>query len=460
MGFWTMGPVLGSLIVSVVGTNTLHATTTWPTEYRYAGIVGLIMFAVAFIFMRELSPGLRDQLMVSTRDRVLIEARAKGLDIEEALKNPFRQMLKADILISAFGIAVFLLIYYTAVGFATTYFETVFSFTPKQANGLGNWNWGINLLFLVLIGALSDRLKVRKPFMVIGGVGAAVMIVVYLELAGHPHTGYYHLAIVIAILAAFLGIAYTPWMASYTETVEYHNPALTATGLAVWGWIIRVVIFVAYIILPHVITSTNALVNQGPQVQAAAAKYAPDLAFDMQHPDIVATATKYQVQLGNAVKFAPELAVIEAHPALFTQLLQNPTSTALQAEAVQAAGGGAKGAAVLTTIATNVSAITGVIAVAPQLQSVEPYAAQLTALQAAAGHADFQYLVKHGPAVQKAAKESPNQWKHYYWICFGGVIVFLGSIKLMRGRWSPKKAQADIDAYELVVQAEIAKLNA
>ncbi len=32
-------------------------------------------------------------------------------------------------------------------------------------------------------------------------------------------------------------MAYTPWMASFTEIVEARNPALTATGLAIWGWI-------------------------------------------------------------------------------------------------------------------------------------------------------------------------------------------------------------------------------
>ncbi|MDQ2729180.1 MAG: MFS transporter [Actinomycetota bacterium] len=460
MGFWTMGPVLGSLIVSVVGTNTITTTTTWPTEYRIAGVVGLAMFVLAFLFMRELSPGLRDQLMVSMRDRALIEARAKGLNIEDALKNPFRQMLHGDILASAVGIAVFLLIYYTAVAFFTTYFVTTFGFSLSQANGLGNWNWGFNLIFLIVIGLASDKIRVRKPFMIIGGVGAAVMIVVFLSLATHPHTSYYHMAAVLAILACFLGIAYTPWMASFTETVESHNPALTATGLAVWGWIIRVIIFVAYIILPHVVTSTNALVNQGPAVQAAAAKYAPQVAFASAHPDVVATAQKYTTQLTDAQKFAPELAVIQAHPGLFTQLATNPTSPALQAQAVAAGGGGAQGVAILQSIATNQAAITGVIAVAPQLQTLVPFASQLTALQKAAGQPDFQYLQKNAPAVQKAAKDAPGQWQNYFWVCFGGVIVFLLTVPLMRGRWSPKKAKEDIDAHEALVQAEMAKLNA
>src|SRR6201999_285120 len=83
MGFWTSGPVLGSLIVSVVGSATVPALVTdprfWTHEYRICGIAGLVVFLIALIGLKELSPALRDQLMVSLRDRVLVEARAKGL---------------------------------------------------------------------------------------------------------------------------------------------------------------------------------------------------------------------------------------------------------------------------------------------------------------------------------------------------------------------------------------------
>ena len=83
MGFWTSGPVLGSLIVAVVGSATIPAVVTdpqfWTHEYRIAGIAGLVVFVIAFFGLKELSPQLRDQLMVTMRDRALIEARAKGL---------------------------------------------------------------------------------------------------------------------------------------------------------------------------------------------------------------------------------------------------------------------------------------------------------------------------------------------------------------------------------------------
>src|SRR6516225_9065774 len=342
IGFWTSGPVLGSLIVAVVGSATIPAVVTdprfWTHEYHISGVAGLVVFVIAFVGLRELSPALRDQLMVTIRDRALIEAKAKGLteaDIEAALKHPFRQLVKPDIIISAIAVSIMLLIYYTAVGFSLIYLTTVFGFSVKDANGLGNWNWGFNVIAVILIGIISDRFRVRKPFMVLGGVLAAVMTVIYLEQAGH-HPSYYTLAIILAVLSLGLGIAYTPWMASFTETVEAHNPALIATGLAIWGWIIRIVVFGAYLCLPLVVNTVTPLVNYGAQVQAYATQYSSQLAFAQAHPDVVATAQKIppnviatagkippnvltivktnSVQLANAQKFAPQLAVIQAHP--------------------------------------------------------------------------------------------------------------------------------------------------
>jgi MFS family permease len=511
MGFWTSGPVIGSLIVSVVGSATVPAIVNddrfWTHEYRICGIAGLIVFVIALIGLKELSPRLRDQLMVTLRDRALIEARAKGLtdeDIEAALRHPFRQLLKTDVIVSSIAVSIMLLIYYTAVAFAVIYLTTVFGFSVKDANGLGNWNWGFNVIAVILIGVISDRFRVRKPFMVIGGVLAAVMTVIYLMQAGH-HPSYYSLAIILALLSLGLGIAYTPWMASFTETVEARNPALIATGLAIWGWIIRIVVFGAYLCLPLVVNTVTPLVNYGAQVSAYATQYKTELAFATAHPDIVATAQKIPpnviatagkippsvlaiakndgVQLANAQKFAPELAVIQAHPALFTKLAtySNPAKIPgpLLTQAIAAAGGGAKGVAVLTTISQNKAAINGVIAVAPDLQKVAPYATdlktiapysaqlttiapygtQLTALSKVPPGV-FTYLKAHAADVQNAAAKTAGQWKTWYWICFGGIIFFLLSIPLLRGRWRTRDAKRDEAEHEAKVQEELAKLQA
>jgi MFS family permease len=521
MGFWTLGPVIGSLVVAVVSSNTVNHLGAWQDQYVIAGVAGLVVAVIALFGLRELSPQLRDQIMVSMRDRALIEAKARGINPEEAMgKSPWRQMMHWDVVGSAFAISVFLLIYYAAVGFFTIYFTTLYGFSLSKANSIGDWFWAFDAGVLIIIGIISDRFRVRKPFMVAGAIGAIVMLIVFLNLG--KGTSYSTFVVVISIMAAFLAIAYAPWMASFTETVEKHNPALIATGLAVWGWIIRVVVALSALIVPIVVGSITPVITYGAQVGTYATQYATELAFVQAHPDIVADAQKVppsviatatsipanvtaaaakippavlataqadQTQLANAVKFAPELSAIQANPALFTKLQADPTNKTLQAQAVAALGGGATGASELATIAANQAAIAGVIAVGPQLQTVQPYigdlttiapyasqlktiapysaqltamapySAQLTSLSKPATQAALTYLQQHGAQVQTAAAAEPGQWKNWYWVCVGGMVVFLPFIFIMTGRWSPRKAKQDADEHEAKVAAELAALQ-
>src|SRR5262249_658881 len=148
----------------------------------------------------------------------------------------------------------------------------------------------------------------------------------------------------------------------------------------------------------------------------------------------------------------------------------NKVPPALAAQLVKAAGGGSKGLAILGTIAANQAAIQGVIAVAPQLLTLTPYKAQLTALAQVPGSviaevsapggagevaalqkippAVTKYMSAHGGDVAAAAAKSPGQWRTWYWICFGGIVFFLLSIPLLRGRWRPRDAKRDEAEHE------------
>ncbi len=349
MGFWTIGPVLGSLAVSAVNTLTLPTFLTWQSQFVICGIIGLTVFVLAFLFLRELEPALRDQLMVSERDRVLVELKAKGLDIEASLRNPWRQMMHVDIIASALGVSLLLLVYYTAVGFGLIYLVTVFQFSVAQANVLANWNWGANAIALVVAGLLSDHLRVRKPFMLIGGIGGGIMLYLYLIQAGQ-HPSFATLVTISCVQTVFMGFAYVTWMASFTETVEAHNPALTATGLAIWGWLVRLVVTACFLCLPLVVKSVTPLIEA---------------------PYVIGT---YRQMVANQVQPSPEL---------------------------------------------------------------------LAALG----------------AIKAAATAAPGEWREWYWICIGGVVVFIATIFLMRGRWSPAAARADEAAHDAAVARELQALQ-
>ena len=274
MGFWTLGPVLGSLVVSVA-VSSASATSSWQHQYQIAGIIGLAVFAIALFFLRELSPALRDQLMVSSRDRVLIEARAKCLDVEQTLRHPWAQVLRADIILPAVAISTFLIIYYLAVGFFPVFFQTVFGYSQSQANSLGNWFWSFDAAALIILGILSDRIRVRKPFMALGGLLAIVVTTIFTVDVVHHNTSYGTFRLLMVGIAVSLATAFAPWMASFTETIERHNPALMARGLAVWGWIVRIFIAVTIFFVPHFVTTVTPLVENGPAVKAILADPTP-----------------------------------------------------------------------------------------------------------------------------------------------------------------------------------------
>ncbi len=459
MGFWTLGPVLGSLVVSAFVSGA--GNTSWQDQYRTSGIIGLIVFAVALLGLRELSPRLRDQLMVSAKDRELIEARAAGLDIEETLRHPFRQMLRPDILLSAFAISVFLIIYYVAVGFFPVFFETVFGYSQSKANTLGNYFWAFDAAGLLIVGVISDRLRVRKPFMVVGAGASIVFTTIFALKATHPQTSYTTFVILLSCIAVSLALAFAPWMASFTETVERRNPALIATGLAVWGLMIRVVIAISVFFVPKVVTTATTLVEKGPTVKAVLADPTPVGSTTIGK---VATAAA-----ANPTTIAQLQEISARDAALLAALKSHPTVAAALAKA-QAAGQ-APTAAQLTQVKAALGAPAFAELIKPQtpkdlafLSTTAPQklrAANFAAISAPtpALSAALKTLSSTGPTVQQAATDSPKQWRTFFFVGVGGEVVFIPLILLMAGFWDPrraKRAEAEHDAW---LAAEMSKLS-
>lgn len=425
MGFWTLGPVLGSLVVTEVSSNTLGSHPDWRFQFYLCGIAGAVVFLVALFGLRELSPAIRDQLMVSMRDRVLVEARAAGIDPEQALEGHWRQMLRFDILGSAFAISVFLLLYYMLVGFAVVYFATVYGYSPAEANGLANWYWIANAVTLVVVGVLSDRLRVRKPFMVLGTVISLVGSVLF-ALSATNHQSYGTLVTYFVLCASGGGMAYVAWMASFTETVERRNPAATATGLAVWGWLLRLVVTASLAILTLAVPATSILVDKGTALQEIVAKHGPAVAV-LSSID-PATSQSLAVNPNDAGALATALSEVARQ--------QGADSSEQQ-----------RVASALTSGAQSDQSL------------VIKYATVLKTAEADIPPADLAYLAANGAQVKQAASDSPGQWQTWWWVCIAGQLVFLPFIFVMAGRWNPRKAREDEAEHEALVQREMAALD-
>src|SRR5664280_985630 len=165
MGFWALAPTMGSLAASLVATHTLIHLPPWQDQFIISGLACMGVVAISFFFLRELSPQLRDQLMVSEQDRALIEARARGISEEEVITastHPFRSMLRLDLISSSLAVSLLLLFYFASVSVLTLYWVVVFGRSTPDANGINVWYASFACGTLVLFGVLSDLLRVRK----------------------------------------------------------------------------------------------------------------------------------------------------------------------------------------------------------------------------------------------------------------------------------------------------------
>ena len=191
-------------------------------------------------------------------------------------------------------------------------------------------------------------------------------------------------------------------MASFTETVEKHNPALIATGLAVWGWIIRVVVALSALILPMVVSSMTPLVTYGAQAATCDGRTRTQLATARgDRPEDPGRAPVHPGQHAARRGGGRDRQGVRRHPGRRDRPAPRPR---------QGAPGG-----------------------------------------------PFPRAARH--AVQNAAAAAPGQWKNWWWVCVGGEVLFLPFIFIMTGRWSPRKAKQDADEHEAKVQAELAALG-
>ena len=445
MGFWALGPTMGALAASLVATHTLTHLQPWQDQFTISGLACMGVVVIAFFFLRELSPKLRDQLMVSEQDRALIEARARGFSDEElakAVSHPFRSMLKLDLISSSLAVSLLLLFYFASVSVLTLYWVVVFGRSTPDANGINVWYAAILSGTLVLFGVLSDRLRVRKPFMLVGAAACIVMTIFLILQTGHPHTGYYANVLVIALLGTAIACAYAPWMAGYTEQVEWHNPALTATGLAVWGWILRIVVALSFLVLPWVITTSTTLVNnQGAattlQAIQAAVPYAPTATACASNtvPATVITGLAVTRQPGPYTLAIVIVACDKFHN------LQKAVDTA----------GGLSNPQVLGLLAYNPLAIS--------IQKGRPVSDTEIATKVGIHSKNLANLLLAEKELVPAQKASPSEWKRWWWVCIGGQVVFGLLVFTMRGPWSPRAAKRDFEEHQRLVEAELERLQ-
>ena len=257
MGFWTLGPVAGYFVLSAVAQAYLPAVGVtfgnWQQLYRFSGYAAIVMFVICVFLLRELSPGVRSQRMAAMSERALVEAKAEGLDLAAMTKNRWRQMLHVNTVLSPIAINLFLVIYFTAIAYFVFYLPAFLGFSLSSFNGIQEIYWGVDIVALLVFGFWSDKLMVRKPFMIVGSIGTIMAILLLLN-AKHG-VSFTNMSLILSFLSASLACCYGPWFASFTETLESYNPGLIATGSSLYGFATRLVGVPFGLIIPHIVGS-------------------------------------------------------------------------------------------------------------------------------------------------------------------------------------------------------------
>ncbi len=262
--------------------------------------------------------------------------------------------------------------------------------------------------------------------MLVGAIGAIVTLIVFLGYATHPYTSFSHWRSRACILAFFLSLAYAPWMAGYTESVEAKNPALVATGLALWGWILRLVVAISFIFLPVVIDSVNPVVRQSALCRPRDRRPADADLLGQMHPATVALRRRTRSLL----------TAIQANQAVVNAVAANPSAANIAA----------------ATKALGPANFAQLIKYQSQLKTlIVPYQAQVAYLGAHA--AEFTDLAN-------GAAKSPQQWQHWFWVDVAGMVVFIPTIWLIGGPWGVRKARRDAEEHDRAVEEELARLCA
>ncbi|MFB4275575.1 MULTISPECIES: MFS transporter [unclassified Nonomuraea] len=245
--FWTWGPVGASFLASFIAGFTLPLFgNAWQSQAIIMGVVSLVMCAVIIWKIAEPSAALRAQVMEAEQELVVEEDVRHGR-VRELFRHPH---LWAHVL----GNTGWQVLYWTFAIFGQTILASAFGMDPAAANRVVALGIVLNALAVVVVGRLSDRLRLRKPFTAAGTVLTAAALAYFIALIG-PGVATGHVTAVYALLFLFMGIAYVPWMANFSEDAEDVESRLQGSALGIWGMVVRVMIVVLLVVSPMVVES-------------------------------------------------------------------------------------------------------------------------------------------------------------------------------------------------------------
>ncbi|WP_336215209.1 MFS transporter [Nonomuraea sp. LPB2021202275-12-8] len=247
--FWTWGPVGASFLASALASFTLPLFGyAWQSQAIIMGIISLTLCAIIIWQIAEPSAALRAQVMSAETDVAVTESIDPG-KVRKLFGHPH---LWAHV----FGNTGWQVLYWTFAIFGQTILVTSFAMDAASANGVVALGIVLNAITVILVGRVSDRLQLRKPFTAAGTVLTIAVLAYFIGLIG-SQVSVTHVVVVYGLLFLVLGIAYVPWMANFSENAEDVDARLQGSALGIWGMVVRVMIVVLLVVSPLVVEAAG-----------------------------------------------------------------------------------------------------------------------------------------------------------------------------------------------------------
>src|SRR5690606_27197030 len=232
--FWTWGPVGAAFLASALAGLTLPLFgNSWQSQAVLMGVVSLTLCGIIIWQIAEPSAALRAQVL-QAEEAVSAEETIDPGRLRELFRHPH---LWAHVL----GNTAWQVLYWTFALFGQTILVTAFGMAAATANGVVALGIVLNAVAVVVVGRVSARLRLRKPFTAAGTVLTVAALACFIALTGTGASPT-HVVIVYAGLFVAMGVAYVPWMANFSENAEDVDARLQGSALGLWGLTVRVMI--------------------------------------------------------------------------------------------------------------------------------------------------------------------------------------------------------------------------
>ncbi|QRG69220.1 MFS transporter [Brevibacillus choshinensis] len=255
-GFWSYGTSGSNFFAAFIAGYTLPYFGTWQSQFYIAGFLSLIVAIFVMFTIHDLSPRLREKVIQSSAAAVEVnqaaarpaarkqESTSAGSGASEANSMTPMQTLRLamkqkHIWALAIGCTFFLMLYLTLASYGPLILVQAFGYTPARAAFVSQFFWLFSLVTLIVSGYISDKLQLRKVISLIGVLGMIAVMSIWIMTIHNP-VSEATMILLISLMGGFLGFAYSPWMALYSENLEDLHGGIQASGWAVWSFVLRI----------------------------------------------------------------------------------------------------------------------------------------------------------------------------------------------------------------------------